>query len=335
MKKRLAICDCDERYRQRMQTYLLKRLKEFEVLAFGNLKEAAEYSRKQAFAMFLIDESLYEKDLQKIQALQTFILRKDGEKAITEYPYLEKYQSMECLIRDILEEYAKNVLSDSHSYQCGKKAKIHAFYSPIGQEKQSKAALALGQILAERNQRVLYLNLQAFAGWEELVQTSCLADITDLLYFAGKQESNLKLRLQGMKQTIRGVDYLPPAIDYMDLLKIKEVEWIALLEILTEIGEYSDIVLDLSEICQGLYRMLERSDYIYSVCETTETERYSVNQYKKLLNKRELSSVLNKTNWMELPQEWFDCTVKIERLYATSLGEYMKGLIRENGNRQI
>lgn len=335
MRKQLVICDRDERYRQNMQTYLMKRLKEFEVLTFASLQEAAEYSRKKAISILLIGEQLYEEGLQEIQALQTFILREDGEKVITEYPYLEKYQSMECLIRDILEEYAGNMLSDSPIYQYGKRAKVHTFYSPVCQEQQTKAALALGQLLAQEGKKVLYLNLQAFAGVEEPLETDSVADITDLLYFVGKQEGNLKLRLLGMKQTMGGVDYLPPAADYLDILRITEAEWMTFLDMLMEIGDYSDIILDLSEICQGLYRILERSNQVYSVCGMTERETYSTNQYKRLLEKRELSSILKKTSWMELPRDSSGHVGKPERLHATPLGEYMKGLMKENGDRQI
>lgn len=333
MKKQLVICDCDERYRQMMQSYLIKRLKDFEILTFSSLKQAAEYSRQQSFAILLVGEHLYEKGLQEIQALQIFILREDGKKAITEYSYIEKYQSMENLIRDILKEY----LDDRRpcSLVNRKKVRVHAFYSPVRKEAQTKAALALGQILTKVDKKVLYLNLQPFVGLEAMLQTSSVSDITDLLYFVGRQDNSLLYRLQSMKQSLGGVDYLAPAADYMDLLKISEQEWIMLLDMLTETSEYSEIILDLSEICQGLYRILERSDNIYSICGITDTEKSSMNQYKKLLKKRELSDLLEKTKWIELSQECLNRAVNMERLHATQLGEYMKGLMKENGNRQI
>ena len=92
MKKRLAICDRDERYLQSMQNYLMKRLTQFEVITFATLQEASDYSKKQAFAICLLSESLYEKDLYGMQALEILILKENGKKEITEYPYMEKYQ---------------------------------------------------------------------------------------------------------------------------------------------------------------------------------------------------------------------------------------------------
>ena len=86
MKKRLAICDRDERYLQSMQNYLMKRLTQFEVITFATLQEASDYSKKQAFAICLLSESLYEKDLYGMQALEILILKENGKKEITEYP---------------------------------------------------------------------------------------------------------------------------------------------------------------------------------------------------------------------------------------------------------
>lgn len=335
MKKRLAICDYDERYRQSMQNYLMKRLPEFEVLTFAALREAADYSQNEAFAIFLIGESAYEKNLQDIQALQIFILKEDGKKGITEYPYLEKYQSMEMLIRVLLNEYAEHSLMDTPVYQCVRAARVHVFYSPVTPREQTKAALAFGQVLAERNHRVLYLNLQAFSGYRELFSETCTADITDLLYFAGRQENNFGYRIQGMRQTIGGIDYFAQAEDYMDLLPITQEEWQTLLSRLMESGEYSDIIVDLSEICQGLYCFLQSSDCVYSMCGRTKEEQLAVEQYKRLLEKRQMSSVLKKTKWMELSQEMMARVINVERLTMTPLGVYMKGLIERDGNRPI
>lgn len=333
MKKRLVICDCDERYRQMMQAYLIKRMKDFEILTFDSLERAEEYSRKEPFAMLLVSEQLYETNLQKIKAGQTFILRENGNKAITEFPYIEKYQSMESLIGDIFAEYSES--SIFKSCVCHRKTTIHAFYSPVRKQEQTKAALALGQILARKDKKVLYLNLQPFAGMEESFQIDFPTDITDFLYFMKKQDCNCAYRLQSMKKSLCGIDCLAPAADYMDLLTITQQEWLKLLDMLLETGDYDDIILDLSEICQGLYRILEQSDRIYSMGGVVNTDRNSINQYKKLLEKRELSSIFEKANWLELPKGCFEQISNFERLYATQLGEYMKGFVRENGYKQI
>ena len=337
MKKRLAICDRNERYRQSMQSYLMKRLTGFEILAFTSLYEAAEYSKKQAFAICLISESFYEKGLANIQALQVFILKEDGKADIAEYPYLEKYQSMETLIHEFLNEYAEHSLMDIPIYRCARAARVHTFYSPVASQEQTKAAFALGQVLSEKNHKVLYLNLHAFVGCRELFMETfdSRADITDLLYVVGRKEPNFSYRIQSIKQRLGGVDYFAPAEDCMDLLPVTQAEWQTLMERLQEMGEYTDIILDLSEICQGLYYFLQNSDCIYSICARTREEQLAMEQYKVVMEKREISFVLKKTKWIELSQEWLGRVGNLEQLTMTPLGEYMKGLIEKDGNRPI
>lgn len=335
MKKQLAICDSDEHYRQMMQCYLIKRLQDFEIVTFGSLIAAAEDSRQKPFAILLVSEQLYERDLQGIQALQTFILRENGAKVITQYPYIEKYQSMESLLGDIFADCVQEMTANTCI--CSKKARLHAFYSPVRKEEQTKAALGLGQVLLKSGKKVLYLNVQSFTGYEELLPASqsISMDITDLFFFLRKQEGAHIYRFQGMKQSLGGVDYLAPAADFMDLQAITQEEWLVFVDKLVQMGEYSEIILDLSEVCQGLYQILEQSDCIYSMCGVTDNQKNAVNQYKRLLEKRELSCILEKTGWIALSQECFERAMHLERLYATPLGEYMKGYIEENGNKQI
>lgn len=332
MKKRLVICDRDKQYRQMMQSYLIKRLEDFDIMTFGDLSQAEKESSKQIFSILLVSESLYEKELQGIRALRIFILREDGAEAITEYPYLEKYQSMERLIGSMMTEEGGDSEDLPLKRRTASGIRIHAFYSPVRREEQCKAAVAFGQILAKTGRKVLYLNLHAFAGWEELLQKSFVSDITDLLYFMRKGEKNPARRLVSMRQSLGNMDYLAPAFDYRDVLQVSEEEWLAFLTMLEEVGEYSDIIFDMSEICQGLYRMLERSEAVYTMSAATNTQEASVKQYRLLLEKRELTDILDKTKWLAPPQEGLERELPLERLFASPLGTYMKNWTGESGN---
>lgn len=331
MKKRLAICDRDERYLQSMQNYLMKRLTQFEVLTFTTLHDVAEYSKRRAFAICLLGESLYETDLQGIQALQILILREDGKKEIKEYSYMEKYQSMENLIQ----EFAEQSLMDAPVYQCTRKVTIHAFYTPMISREQTNAAVTLGQILADKKRKVLYLNLHAFPNYMSSISEGKMADITDLLYISERQDGNFTFRLQSLKQRLGEVDYFAPAEDAMDLLPVTQVQWQELVNKLTKTGEYTDIVLDLSELCQGLYNFLQTSDCVYSICSETKEELLAQEQYKKQLEKRQILDILEKTKWMQIPREYMQRVGNLERIMITPLGEYMKGLVDRNGNKPI
>ena len=62
MKHRImAICDKDERYLELLQSYLLKRKPAgFDIMVFSNLSQAITESKKEAFEIFLVGESVFD-----------------------------------------------------------------------------------------------------------------------------------------------------------------------------------------------------------------------------------------------------------------------------------
>lgn len=80
------------------------------------------------------------------------------------------------------------------------------------------------------------------------MNTSYEADVTDFLYFVLNHADKLLYKLDSLKRTIHGVDYLPPALDYADLLEIGREDWQRVMELLLYSSDYTHIVLD----CQKL-----------------------------------------------------------------------------------
>lgn len=70
-------------------------------------------------------------------------------------------------------------------------------------------ALTLGQILA-KEKAVLYLNLEEYAGFEELMGKGFSQNLSDLLYFVRQENGNLIYKMNGMIQTVNNLDYIPP-----------------------------------------------------------------------------------------------------------------------------
>lgn len=75
-----------------------------------------------------------------------------------------------------------------------KKVEIIGIYSPVGRSLKTSLALTYGQIRA-REHKVLYLNLEEYAGFETLLEEKYGADLADLLYFARLGSGNLVYRM--------------------------------------------------------------------------------------------------------------------------------------------
>ena len=93
-----------------------------------------------------------------------------------------------------------------------------------GRCQKTSFALALGQILA-RQKAVLYLNLEEYAGFEQLFSCTYEKNLSDLLYYIRQDSSNLIFRINSMVQSFQNMDDLPPALSPADLMAASWEEW--------------------------------------------------------------------------------------------------------------
>ncbi len=329
--KQFAICDSDSGYLKMLQAYLQKKNPaDFEILIFDTINKALEASREVPFEILLVGEGIYDTNVTKISASKVYILQEDGLKGITGYSMVAKYQSMESLITQVLEEFALDDNCSSIGRRGKNQTMLISFYSPDRHKGQSMAALGAAQVLADEGYQVLYLNLMPFTGFEELLQTSYEADVTDFMYFVLNHSDKLLYKLDSLKRCIHGVDYLPPALDYTDLLHINKKDWETVINLLLYSSDYTYIVTDLSETCQGFYDLMESSDRLYLL--TDKSNVYSqamLSHFRKLLRAKEYKKILDHTMEFELPRNWEESCGNFENLASSPVGIRMKGVLGE------
>ena len=327
--RQFAICDSDRQYLSMLQAYLQKRkLADFEILVFDAVDKAVEASLEKPFELLLIGEGIYDTDVINVKASKIYILQEDGLKGITGYSMLAKYQSMECMIAQVLDEFVSDDCCNSVERRGRNPTALISFYSPGRHRGQSAAALCAAQVLADQGCQVLYISLVPFSGFEALMNTSYEADVTDFLYFVLNHADKLLYKLDSLKRTIHGVDYLPPALDYADLLEIGREDWQRAMDLLLYSSDYTHIVLDLSETCQGFYDMLENSDHVYILTDNSNVYAHAMlSHFKKLLLAKEYEKILGHMTEFELPQGWEAQCGEIELLASSPVGARMKGVL--------
>lgn len=326
--KLFAICDKDEQYLQGIQEYLLrKKMAEFQVLIFTTPEQALVYSRNQRFEILLIGEEAYAPCVEEIQSEKVFLLWENGKSGVTKYPLIAKFQSMGQILARIMEDYAGDDVCADTLCHVGNRTKLFCFYSPDRADAQTLAALTAGEVLAQKGERTLYLNLRAFAGFENILNTVYEADITDYLYFVLKHSDRSVYKLESIKKTIGGLDYLPPALDYGDMLQLTEADWKKVLDTLVSSGNYDIILVDLSEICQGFYTLLTCSEVIYYIQGNSRHAKAMKEQYERLLTTRGEQNILNKTQEIELPEWWEQQSYEYTCLAASRFGEFIKHFV--------
>lgn len=332
MKERqLAICDKDTEYLETLQSYLLKKKPAgFEILVFSSILQAVEASKESGFEILLVGESTYDTNVEQVNVQKIFILLENGLSGIREHSALSKYQPMGALIGQVLDAFSLDEGAPGLSGCTKSRTKLICFYSPDRHGGQTAAALCASRLLADKGKRVLYLNLSAFAGFEELLQTKYDADITDFMYFVLKHSDKLLYKLEAIKRTLQGVDYLPPALDYADLREIAQEDWKRMLDALLYSGSYTQVIIDLTEVCQGFYHILDRSDRVYVVTGQTARACAALNQYQNLLLARQYGQIIEKTRIVNLSSDWDACGADPEKLSMSAIGVRMRSVLQED-----
>lgn len=327
--RQFAICDSDAGYLKMLQAYLQKRNPaDFEIVTFDTVEKALNASEENAFEILLVGEKIYDRDVTKICAAKVYILQEDGQTEITGYSVVAKYQSMECLITQILDAYALDN-NCSGTRRCGKtRTSLISCYSPERHSGQSMAALAMAQALADLGNKVLYLNLMPFTGFEDILRTCYEADVTDFMYFVLNHSDKLLYKLDSLKRCMHGVDYLPPPLDFSDLLQVSEEDWVRITDLLLYSSDYTYVVMDLPETCHGFYHILEKSDKIYAL--TDRSSPYSgaiMRHFRNVLKAKEWTVILEHLTEFELPQQWREYGSRLENIVATPVGACVKGVL--------
>lgn len=327
--RQLAICDSDSGYLKMLQAYLQKKNPaDFEILIFDTVDKALEASHENPFEILLVGEGIYDTDVMKVSASKRYMLQEDGSKEAAGCSVIAKYQSMERMIAQVLEAYALDENCGSVERRGRNRTRLVSFYSPDRHRGQSAAALAASQILADEGHQVLYLNMMPFAGFEELLQTQYDSDVTDFMYFVLTHADKLLYKLDSLKRCIHGVDYLPPALDYTDLAAIDRKEWERVTNLLLYSSDYTDIVVDLSETCQGFYDFMENSDQVYLLTDRSNVYgRAMTAHFEHLLRAKECDGILARTVGFELPPDWEQQLTDPEDLALSPVGICMKGVL--------
>ena len=257
----------------------------------------------------------------------------DGEitREYQDYPTVYKYQASDSLVAEVMEHYVSSGTVSSQLFM-KRTADVIGVFSPVGRCGKTCFALTLGQILAV-SRSVLYLNLESFAGFEELMGKEFTSDISDVMYFVRQDRGNAIFKINAILQHLGKLDYVPPAYSTEDLQEVIPEEGLKMLDEVTSAGGYQTVILDMGGSVQERLGLLSACSRIYSpVCKGTCSEA-KIRQYEKLLEDMDGGDILEKTSYLMLPfaepdgeGEYF-----FERLTEGEMGDYVRDLLQNEG----
>ena len=323
----LAVCDLEESYACRLMDYLnLKKTIPFEVHAFTDIYKLAEYEKENKIDVLLIsEEALVKEVIERMDIIEIMVL---SEGKIIEdtwgHKSIYKYQSSENILREVMCYYAEQGGQSKSYVGTAEEVEFIGVYSPVKRTLKTSFALTLGQILA-KEKRVLYINLEEYAGFNVLLERTYMTDLSDILYFISQKKRNFILKLASIVQSLGEMDYIPPALSPLDLKVIRPEEWILFLEELKKCN-YDVIILDIGESIDGTFDILRRCSRIFTPIRDDGVSYAKIEQYEALLRIMEFEDILLKTRKISFTY-FKGIEYGLKNLIFSDLGKYVNKIL--------
>ncbi len=313
---RLAICDNDRTYCNRLDDYLRSHLNlSFDIVSFTETKILLDFAREHAIALLMISESLFlslENKLEKGLFSNILIMDETPQGMIAEpkilsdvhIDHVSKYQAASGLVNGIIDfcaETPEDFESVSSHAKLGK-SRIIGLYSPVTKSGQTTFSVEMAKAIArEKNKKVIFLSFESFSSLPALLEGDCDENITDLLYYADCEKSKFGLYLEKIKRHRDGVDFIMPAKTAIQVKEISFEKIRELMELLADKAGYEYVVLDLTEYPEGFFDILSMCDHIITVCGKSTADAERIRAYDMVLRENLFSEIETKTIKVQLP----------------------------------
>ena len=329
-KNVLALCDLEVDYVLKLSEYIGKKKNlPFDVHAFTDPEAFVAFAKDSRVDILLISEEAHYELRNMIGTLEIKEIRVlSGEvsgESFSGCRMIYKYQSAEKLLKEVMCLYAESDKKIFPGSAYSEDTKLIGVYSPVKRSLKTSFAMTLGQILSEK-ERVLYINLEEYSGFNNLMKTSYVTDMSDLMYYISLKKPNFIWKLASIVQSVGGLDYIPPALSPVDIKSISHDMWREFFEQLMLCG-YGKVILDLGESVDGLYDLLRKCSVIYTPVRDDAVSYAKLEQYEALLKNMGYEDVLEKTR--KLSFVYFKGLQRgLDRLVYSELGAYVRSLLK-------
>ena len=328
-QKNFVICDQEADYaRNLMQMIGGRKELGFQMHMFQKLEPLKKFAEQKSIQILLIGEEYSQEERLEIPAAERFVLVKaEGRYLADEEKELYKYQSVDQILTKVLELSVDKERAVAKTLRKTRGSLI-GVYSPIHRIGKTKYALELGKELAEKGP-VLYLNLEEYAGFEELMQKKFLHTLSDLLYFVKQGSTGITVKMNGIAESMGNVDFIPPVQSPEDIRGTSWQDWEHLLQEIILHSSYETIVLDIGNGIEEVFQMLDMCTTVYTPIKTDKMSRSKLAQFEELLSVRDYPQILSRMVKLNLPygQEVLAEPFRAEQLVWGTLGDFVRELL--------
>lgn len=211
-----------------------------------------------------------------------------------------KYQRAEAIYKMMLKLYAEGA-SNVKLKKSRADIRIVLFTSAQGGSGTSSAAAAYVLRKIADKKKVFYLNLEKFGDSNLYFQGTSKLSFSDVIYFLKSRKGNLPMKLESAVQTdSSGVDFFNSSRNAYDLFELSDEEVQLLIQGISQIAKYEEIVVDLSGDMTERMIMLMRdyADRVVYVADGSPTGNGKFERFceaVRVMEQRQKCSILDKT----------------------------------------
>lgn len=334
MKKNIfAVCDLEVDYALNFMDYLNhKKNIPFEIQAFTNVESLIAYGKMNHIELLLISQKAMCRQVQDLEIGKIVILSEGVHPPdLDRYPSVYKYQASSDVVREVMACYgAEKAVAPAVFPVLKKTTEIYAVYSPLGRCLKTSFALTLGQILA-KERAVLYLNLEEYSGFEEMLGKGFAQNLSDLLYFVRQENGNLIYKMNSMVQTINNLDFIPPVRTPEDIRGTAWEDWEKLIQEIVLHSNYEFVILDIGGAVDGTFQVLDMCRRIYMPVLSDPVSISKIAQFENLIRIWDYPQILTRTVKVRPPFHGGNVAPEnyIEGLLWSELGDYVREILRK------
>lgn len=260
----IAIYDKELEYARSFMDYINETSHfNMETIVFTSIDKLKEFVLDNTIEILLLDE--LPEDLDLVHVKNLFILS-EGKSANEEDEILRvyKYQSMESIMKEIIEHYNKKAfkLESSKLNRNQTNASIIGIFSPENSSYKEILGVAVAQAFAKQK-KTLLLNLELFSSTYLTDQDKKISNLSEIIYLVKEKSSEFVLYLNESIYKYGNIDCVLPVEHYSDLYELEEGDIQQLIGELKCNSNYEVIILildfinkttiDIMELCEKIY----------------------------------------------------------------------------------
>jgi MinD-like ATPase involved in chromosome partitioning or flagellar assembly len=283
LKIKLAALDSDRKFLDRLvQTFAGKYPEKIEMYSFTDPALAIDAIKNSSIDVFLADMA-FEIEVASLPSKCGFAFLVDSPDvdSIKNEKTIFKYQKAELIYKGILEIYAEKIPTTMDvKFGGDASSRVLSFISAGGGVGSSTVAAAAAGYFAQRNKKVLYLNIEEFCSTDAFFAGEGNANFSDIIFALKGNKSNLGLKIESnVRRDASGVYFFAGSSSPLDIRELSNDEISRLITNIQIAGLFDLIIVDADfDLSDKAIELLKKSIVMVFVSDGAELSNIKLKQ---------------------------------------------------------